>query len=133
RDDKSFPYICVTRERFPRIFSTRQVDPEKGVYFGPYASVRAMNNVLELFRNLYYIRTCNYNLSEENIRRGKFKVCLEYHIGKCKGPCEGLQNEEEYNKDVEYAIHILKGNIQIVKNYFKQEMTAAAAGMRFEL
>lgn len=133
RDDKSYPYICVTRERFPRIYSTRQVDPAKGVYFGPYASVRAMNSVLELFRNIYFIRTCNYNLSEENIRRGKFKVCLEYHIEKCKGPCEGLQDEEDYNKDIEHAIHILKGNIQTVKNYFKQEMADAAVAMRFEL
>lgn len=133
RDDKSYPYICITRERFPRVYATRQVDSSKGVYYGPYASVRAMNSVLELFRNLYFIRTCSYNLSEENIRRGKYKVCLEYHIGKCKGPCEGLQDEDDYNKDIEQAVNILKGNIHVVKTYFRNEMNAAAEAMNFEL
>jgi excinuclease ABC subunit C len=132
RDDKSFPYVCVSKERFPRIYSTRQVDQDKGTYYGPYASVRAMNNVLDLFRNLYFIRTCKYNLSPENIRKGKIKVCLEYHIGKCKGPCENLQEEEDYNKDIEQAENILKGNINLARNYFKEEMLSASAAMDFE-
>jgi excinuclease ABC subunit C len=132
RDDKSFPYVCVSKERFPRIYSTRQVDQDKGTYYGPYASVRAMNNVLDLFRNLYFIRTCKYNLSPENIRKGKIKVCLEYHIGKCKGPCENLQEEEDYSKDIEQAENILKGNINLARNYFKEEMLSASAAMDFE-
>jgi excinuclease ABC subunit C len=132
RDDKTFPYICVTKERFPRVFSTRQVEHSKGTYFGPYANVRAMHNILDLFRNLYFIRTCKYNLSQENIRKGKIKVCLEYHIGKCKGPCENLQSEDDYNKDIELAENILKGNINLARNYFKEEMMSAATTMDFE-
>ncbi|MFW5760742.1 MAG: excinuclease ABC subunit UvrC [Cyclobacteriaceae bacterium] len=132
KDDKTFPYILVTDERFPRIYSTRQVDREKGTYFGPYTSVRAMNTVLELIRNLYFIRTCKFNLSEENIKAGKFKICLEYHIGKCKGPCEDLQAEEEYNRDVEQAINVLKGNINLVTKYFKDNMSMAAEKLEFE-
>jgi len=132
KDDKSFPYILVTNEPFPRIYSTRRVDREKGTYFGPYTSVRAMNTVLELIRNLYFIRTCKYNLSEENVKAGKFKICLEYHIGKCKGPCEGLQSEKEYLKDVEQAINILKGNVNQVRQYFKDNMSQSAETLEFE-
>ena len=90
KDDKSFPYIMVAKESFPRVISTRRVDRQKGKYYGPYTSVRAMKNILELIRNLYYVRTCNLNLSKKNIEAGKFKVCLEYHIGRCKGPCVSL-------------------------------------------
>ena len=132
RDDKTFPYICATNERFPRFYATRRLDLSKGVYFGPYASVKAMNNVLELIRNLYFIRTCKYNLSKENIEKGKFKVCLEYHIGRCKGPCEGLQSEEDYNREFEQALNILKGNINLVKTYFRENMQQAAEKMEFE-
>ncbi|MGK7395664.1 MAG: excinuclease ABC subunit UvrC [Candidatus Cyclobacteriaceae bacterium M3_2C_046] len=132
RDDKTFPYICVTNETFPRIYATRRVEPEKGTYFGPYASVRAMNNVLDLIRNLYFIRTCKLNLQPDTILAGKFKICLDYHIGKCKGPCEGLQSGEDYRKDVEQAVNILKGNINLVKNYFKEKMQLAASQMEFE-
>lgn len=132
KDDKTFPYILVTDERFPRIYSTRQVDRAKGTYFGPYTSVRAMNTVLELIRNLYFIRTCKYNLSEENVKAGKFKICLEYHIGKCKGPCEDLQPEDEYNHDVEQAINVLKGNINLVTKHFKDQMNLASEKLEFE-
>lgn len=132
KDDKSFPYLCVATERFPRIYSTRRLLPEAGQYFGPYANVKAMKNVLGLIRSLYTIRTCNLNLTEENIAKGKFKVCLEYHIGNCKGPCEGLQNEEDYNKDIEQAVHILKGNLSLVNNYFKDEMKHAAGKLDYE-
>jgi excinuclease ABC subunit C len=132
KDDKSFPYILVTNERFPRVFATRRLIQGSGQYFGPYTSVKAMNNVLELIRNLYHIRTCKFNLSEENIEKGKFKVCLEYHIGKCLGPCEKLQTEAEYLQDLEQAINILKGNISPVKHYFKSQMQYAAENLQFE-
>lgn len=133
KDDKSFPSICITNERFPRIYSTRRIDHSKGEYFGPYTSVKAMNAVLDLIRKLHKIRTCKYNLSEENIRQKKFKVCLEYHIGNCLGPCEGLQSESDYLKDIEEARKILKGRIGVVSRSYKEKMQAYAADLKFEL
>ena len=132
KDDKTFPYICLTNERFPRVFSTRKVIHEQGTYFGPYASVRAMNNVLELIRGIYHVRTCIYSLTERNIANGKFKVCLEYHIGKCKGPCEGLQQEADYSQEIKQVTNILKGDIKPVKDYFITEMNRLASAMEFE-
>ena len=132
KDDKTYPYICITNERFPRIFATRKKITGYGTYFGPFASVKAMNNVMELIRGLYSIRTCKYNLQEENITKGKFKVCLEYHIGNCKGPCEGLQKEAEYAHDIEQVINILKGNMNLARNYFKEKMIAASDELEFE-
>lgn len=132
KDDKSFPFICVTKERFPRIYSTRRVIRSQGTYYGPYTSVVAMNAVLELIRRLYKIRTCKYNLSKENIAAGKFKVCLEYHIGNCLGPCEDLQTEEDYMAEIKDAQHILKGNTHIVRNIFKDQMNRASAALEFE-
>jgi len=132
KDDKSYPYICLTKERFPRIFPTRQMIPGTGTYYGPFANIRAMNTILELIKNLYTFRTCHYNLSDENIAQNKFKVCLEYHIGNCKGPCEGLQDEENYNKDIAQAVQILKGNLNPAKVYFKQQMQEAAENLDFE-
>lgn len=132
KDDKTYPYICVTNERFPRIISTRKKIPNAGTYFGPFSSVKAMNNVLELIRSLYTIRTCKFNLSEENIAKGKFKVCLEYHIGNCKGICEGLQTEEDYNHEIEQAIHLLKGNMNLGRSYFKKKMMEAAQNLEYE-
>ena len=132
KDDKTFPYLCVANERFPRIYSTRRKIAGAGQYFGPYASVKALKSVVGLIRSLYTIRTCSLNLSEENIKKGKYKVCLEYHIGNCKGPCEGLQSEEDYNQDISQAIHILKGNLGLVRNYFKDEMQEAAKTMAYE-
>lgn len=132
KDDKSYPYICVTNERFPQVFSTRNIENKSHRYFGPYASVKTMNTVLELIRQLYHIRTCNYTLSEENIKQGKFKVCLEYHIQNCKGPCEGLQEESDYDNDIQQVLEILKGNLSPVKNYYKDKMQEAAADMQFE-
>src|SRR5690606_21637853 len=88
RDDKSYPFICVTRERFPRVISTRKVDPSAGEYFGPFASVRTMHSLFDMFRALYNIRSCQLQLTPENVAAGKFRVCLEYHIRNCKGPCE---------------------------------------------
>ncbi|MCO5271859.1 MAG: excinuclease ABC subunit UvrC [Cyclobacteriaceae bacterium] len=132
KDDKTFPYLCILKERFPRIVSTRKYQQKKGEYFGPYTSVVSMNSVLGLLRQLYTIRTCNFLLSEENIRAGKFKVCLEYHLGNCKGPCEGLQEEEDYNKDIEQARSILKGNLSVVIEYFTRQMKAFASQMEYE-
>lgn len=133
KDDKSFPSICITNERFPRIYSTRRIDNSKGEYFGPYTSVKAMNNVLELIRKLHTVRTCKYNLSEENIKKKKFKVCLEYHIGNCLGPCEDFQSEENYLQDIEQAKSILKGKIGVVARSYKQKMQEAADNMQFEV
>ena len=133
KDDKSFPYVCVSNERFPRIYSTRRHIPSDGRYYGPYTSVVAMNSVLDLIRRLYTIRTCKYNLSEKNIAAGKFKVCLEYHIGNCLGPCEGLQSEEDYDRDIEQAELILKGKISTVRRNFKSDMEKYASELNFEL
>lgn len=132
KDDKTFPYLCILNERFPRIISTRKYIPKQGEYFGPYASVVAMKSVLELIRKLYTIRTCSLLLSESNINQKKFKVCLEFHIGNCKGPCEGLQPEEEYLTDIEQARHILKGNLSAVEKHFQFHMKHAADSLSFE-
>ena len=90
RDDKMYPFICITNEAFPKIITIRRVDKKLGTFFGPFANLKAMYSILDMFKQLYKFRTCNLNLSEKNIKEGKFKVCLEYHIGNCKGPCEGL-------------------------------------------
>ena len=132
KDDKTFPYLCILKERYPRIISTRKYIPKQGEYFGPYSSVGAMNSVLELVRQLYSIRTCSLTLSTENIEEKKFKVCLEYHIGNCKGPCEGLQDEEAYNEEIAQARYILKGNLSIVEDYFVDRMKEAADQLAFE-
>jgi excinuclease ABC subunit C len=132
KDDKSFPFLCILNERFPRVISTRKFDPENGEYFGPYTSVVSMNNVLELIRELYTIRTCSLDLSEENIEKKKFKTCLEFHLGNCLGPCEGLQSEEAYNSEISLARLILKGNLKAVVDAFKFEMQLAADALQFE-
>ncbi|HYF68066.1 MAG TPA: excinuclease ABC subunit UvrC [Ohtaekwangia sp.] len=132
KDDKTFPYICILKERFPRIIYTRKYIPEQGEYFGPYSSVSAMKNVLELVRKLYTIRTCSLLLSPENIAQGKFKVCLEYHIGNCKGPCAALYDEAIYSEEIEQARNILKGNVSVVYHYFTEQMKFASVNMEFE-
>lgn len=132
KDDKSFPFICIVNERFPRIISTRLVRKSYGTYFGPYTSVVAMKNVLELIRKLYTIRTCKFNLSEKNIKAGKFKVCLEYHIGNCLGPCEDLQSEQDYLGEIDQAKDILRGNLSVVRKYFNSQMSSLSENMEFE-
>jgi len=132
KDDKSFPYIVILNERFPRLISTRKVDRSKGEYFGPYTSVKAMKNVLQLLSQLYKIRTCNYDLSPYNIAKRKFKVCLEYHIGNCLGPCEGLQTPESYFEEIQQSKEVLKGNLTVVREYFHQRMIQAAEKLAFE-
>lgn len=132
KDDKTYPWICLKKERFPRVFSTRTLIKDGSEYFGPYASVKMMNTLLDLIRQLYFIRTCNFNLSQKNIEEGKFKVCLEYHIGKCLGPCEGKQEEENYNKDIQEVRMILKGNIKQIIQTLKKKMTAYSQNLEFE-
>ena len=132
KDDKTFPYLCILKERFPRIISTRKYIPKQGEYFGPYSSVVSMKSVLDLVRQLYSIRTCNLLLSEENIQQKKFKVCLEFHIGNCKGPCEGLQDEKNYLEDIAQARNVLKGNLSVVENTFSERMKMASEKMEFE-
>lgn len=132
KDDKTYPYLLLTKEPFPRIYPTRKLMPNRGTYFGPFASVKAMNNVLELIRSVFTIRTCRLDLSVENIQARKFKICLEYHIGNCLGPCEGLQNEEDYLKEIEHAKHILKGNLGAAKTFLKKNMLEAAESLAFE-
>ena len=132
KDDKTFPYLCILNERFPRIIYTRKYLPSQGEYFGPYSSVISMKNVLELVRKLYSIRTCNYLLSPENIGKTKFKVCLEFHLGNCKGPCEGLQDEDSYLEEISQARNILKGNLSLVEDHFQSHMRLHADSLEFE-
>jgi len=132
KDGKTYPYICITRERFPKVLAIRDLDRTQGDYFGPFASVKAMNALLELIKNLYQIRTCSYNLSKANIEAGKFKVCLEYHLKNCQGACEGLQNEADYMHNIDLIRSLLKGKIQIAKNYFKEKMQLSAQNLAFE-
>ncbi len=132
KDDKSYPWICIKKERFPRIFSTRNMIKDGSEYFGPYASVKVMHALLDMIKELYPIRTCNYNLSKENIEANKFKVCLEYHLGNCLGPCEGSQTEEEYNQVIKAACNILKGNFNEAKSYMNTLMLDYAKKVKFE-
>jgi excinuclease ABC subunit C len=132
RDDKTYPFICITKEAYPRIFPTRHPDPKKGYLYGPYANVKLMNTLLELFPKLFTYRSCTLNITEKNIEAKKFKVCLEYHIGNCKGPCQGLVSETEYNHDIEQVHQILKGNLSPVRQYFTEKMQQAAANLAFE-
>jgi excinuclease ABC subunit C len=132
KDDKSFPYICVKNEAFPRVFSTRNPVRDGSLYFGPYTSVHMVRTILELIRQLYPLRNCNYHLSRENIDGGKFKVCLEYHIGNCKAPCVGKQSLEDYDINIQQIKNILKGNIQGVKTFLKNRMTMLANDFAYE-
>ncbi len=132
RDDKSYPFIKVFNEPFPRVEMTRRVDKKTGTYYGPFANARVMYNLLDMFRELYTLRTCNLNLSLENIQAGKYKVCMEYHLKRCKGPCVGLQPLEEYEQEVAQVHQILKGQLSVPQQYFKQNMAAAAEKLEFE-
>lgn len=132
KDDKTYPWICIKNERFPRIFKTRTLIKDGSEYYGPYASVGMMNTILDLVRKNYKLRTCSYHLSEENIEKGKFKACLEYHIGNCKAPCEGEQSEESYNQSIEEIRNIIKGNVTVVKAELKASMNKAAEALQFE-
>ncbi len=132
KDDKSYPWICVKNEPFPRVFKTRNVIKDGSKYFGPYTSIYTVRTLLDLFKSEYKLRTCNYYLSQENIKNGKFKVCLEYHIGNCYGPCEGLYSEEVYNEGIQDIIDILKGNITGVISHLEKMMNKMSENLEFE-
>jgi len=132
KDDKTFPWICIKQEPFPRVFSTRTVINDGSKYYGPYTSAYAVKILLTLIRQLYQLRTCKYSLTEENISGGKFKICLEYHIGNCLGPCEGLQHHEEYNENIQQIRDIIKGNLSEVIAYLKREMKQKADSFKYE-
>ncbi|NND76740.1 MAG: excinuclease ABC subunit UvrC [Flavobacteriales bacterium] len=132
KDDKTFPWICIKNEPFPRIFSTRNKIKDGSEYFGPYASVKLMKTLLELASKLYPLRNCNYSLTKDNIDSGKFKVCLEYHLKNCLGPCEGLQSENDYDIGIKEIKKIIKGNINEVKGHLKEQMKLASEEMDFE-
>ncbi len=133
KDDKTYPWIVIKHERFPRIYWTRRYIKDGSRYYGPYASVGMMHIVLDTIRELFPLRTCNLNLSKENVEKGKFKVCLEYQIGNCKGPCEDYQSEESYNQNLANIKDILNGKIGIVNSRLKEQMQDAVAQMDFEL
>ncbi len=133
RDDKTYPWICIKKERFPRVFATRQLIKDGSEYYGPYASVRMMKTILDLVGKLYKTRTCSYNLSKENIEAGKFRLCLEHNIGNCLGPCEAKQSEASYNRSIDEIRNIIKGNIGEVVRLLKEQMQEAATNLEFEL
>ena len=132
KDDKSYPSICVSNEYYPRVFKTRNIIHDGSIYYGPYSHVPSMNALLELINKLYPLRRCRHSLTPENIRGGKFDICLEYHIKNCKGPCIGKQSHEDYMKDIQEVKSILKGDTQIVCDLLMDEMKALAMEMRFE-
>jgi len=132
KDDKTFPSICIKKEPFPRVFSTRNIIRDGSAYFGPYTSGLMVKTLITLIRQLYKLRTCNYNLIQENISANKFKACLEYHIGNCKAPCIGLQDESDYNESVVQIRDILKGNILAVTGRLREKMAEYSALLRFE-
>ena len=132
KDDKTYPWICIKKERFPRVFSTRRVIKDGSDYFGPYTSKKTVATLLDLIKGLFQLRTCNFDLSEHKIQSGKYKVCLEYHLGNCKGPCDDNESEEEYQENILAIKEILKGNFKDSLSQFKQQMKNFAANMEFE-
>jgi excinuclease ABC subunit C len=132
KDDKSYPYIVIKKEPFPRVFFTRRKISDGSTYFGPYTSVNKVKELLDFIKENILLRTCKLNLTENNIKKGKFKVCLEYHLGNCKGPCEGLQTIEDYNEELNQLANLLKGNLSSVIQHFKKEMKGYAEKLEFE-
>jgi excinuclease ABC subunit C len=132
KDDKTFPWICIKNEPFPRVFSTRTIIRDGSAYFGPYTSALMVKVLITLIRQLYQLRTCSYRLTVENINSGRLKVCLEYHIGNCKAPCIGRQEEKDYSRNIEQIKEILKGNISSVIEHLRNAMNSLAGELRFE-
>ena len=132
RDDKTYPWICIKKEPFSRIFPTRRIVKDGSEYFGPYTNFKTVNTLLDLIKELYPLRNCSYDLTKSNIDSGKFKVCLEYHIGNCKGPCEGFELLENYQKQVDAIREILKGNFKESMKDFKNKMQELSSNMHFE-
>lgn len=132
KDDKSYPSIVIKNEYFPRIFKTRNIVKDGSKYYGPYTSIQSVNALLEIVRKVYKIRTCRLNLAPEKIAEGKYNVCLEYHINRCKGPCEGLQSLDDYNKNVSEINEILKGNVGIIEKRIREKMLTLSEELKFE-
>lgn len=132
KDDKTYPWICIKNERFPRVFLTRNVIKDGSKYYGPYTSVRTARALLDLIKELYSLRSCNYDLSDKNIETGKYNVCLDFHIGNCKGSCEGLQTEEDYKSDISAIRNIVKGDFKDAIISFEKLMMRFANGLEFE-
>ena len=132
KDDKSYPWICIKKEPFPRIFLTRNVIKDGSEYYGPYAKVKQAKTLIEVIKNIYKLRTCSLNLAPEKIKEGKYKVCLEYHIKNCSGPCEGLESEEEYAQKLNAIRGIIKGEFKVAREYLEAEMYSYAAKLEFE-
>lgn len=132
KDDKTYPWICIKNERFPRVFPTRRLIKDGSEYYGPFTNFKTVNTLLDLIKGLYQLRTCNYDLAGEKIKNGKYKVCLEYHLGNCKGPCEAFQGEEEYNRNISAIREIVKGNFKDSLQQFRQQMRNHAENMEFE-
>jgi len=132
KDDKTYPWICIKKERFPRVFSTRKMIKDGSEYFGPYTNVKTVYTLLELINGLFPLRNCNYDLADKNIKSGKYKVCLEYHLDNCLGTCEGKQTEENYNKNIAAIRNILKGNFKDSLAAFKKQMDDFADNLYFE-
>ena len=133
KDDKTYPWIVVRREPFPRVQSTRILNRDGSQYFGPYGSVMMQRSILEFIREVIPLRTCSLNLSPAAIAKGRYSVCLQYHLGNCKGPCVGAQSEEEYDALVDMTVSILKGDLRPVRTYLEKEMEAAARNLKFEV
>ena len=132
KDDKTYPYLVIKKEPFPRVYLTRNKINDGSEYLGPYTSVGKLRELIDFIRQTIPLRTCKLNLTQSNIQKGKFKVCLEYHLGNCKGPCEGLQSEEEYREGLLQLRNLLKGNLGPVIQQFKQEMQGYASELKFE-
>jgi len=132
KDDKTYPWICIKKERFPRIFMTRRVIKDGSEYFGPYTSIKTVRILLDLIKELYPLRTCTYDLSHQNINEGKYKVCLEYHLKNCKGACENLETESHYNNSIKAIRNIIKGNFKEGLEKFQEMMLVCAEKMEFE-
>lgn len=132
KDDKTYPWICISKERYPRVFITRNIDRKNDEYFGPYTSVKFANTLLNLIKSIYKLRTCNLNFTPQRIRENKYKVCLEYHINNCDAPCIGLISEDEYDIRIEQIRNILKGNISSVISYMKDKMLYYSDKLEFE-
>lgn len=132
RDDKTYPFICIKKENFPRVFFTRQIIKDGSEYLGPYTSVNSVRSVLEMLLNVFPLRNCSLNLSDKNIADGKFKVCLEYHLKNCLGPCQGLQSKADYDESIQQIRELLKSNFPSVLNYLKRKMNEYAEQMNFE-
>lgn len=132
KDDKTYPWICIKNEPFPRVYSTRRIVHDGSRYFGPYTSGFLMNTILDLIRSLYPLRNCNYSLTKQNIVSGKFKPCLEYQLGNCLAPCVGLQEEKSYDENIDLIVEILKGNIQVVRKMLNERMKEFSNNYQFE-